>query len=110
MALGDHFKAVIYSTIGTTLSAGVIAVFLWLKGLQLHWALLVTAGVVLALAMAAYLVSLIIVQFRKPKAESGADKEPVTNQHEECERTITNLQREPGSDVGDSTRSAHGRR
>lgn len=66
MALGDHIKNVIYGTIATTLSAGVIAVILWLKGLPLHWALLVTAGFILAVSIAAYLITLIVEKVRKP--------------------------------------------
>jgi len=67
MALGDHIKNVIYGTIATTLSAGVIAVILWLKGLPLHRALLVTAGFILAVSIAAYLISVIIENVRKSK-------------------------------------------
>lgn len=76
MALGDHIKNVIYGTIATTLSAGVIAVILWLKGLPLHWALLVTAGFALAVAIASYLIILVIEKLRKPSIATTALKEP----------------------------------
>src|ERR1041385_7627905 len=98
MALADHVKAVIYGTIATTLSAGVIAVLLWLKGLQLHWALLVTAGFILALAAAAYLVALVIERFRKPKTEptnQAANDEALARSNARVsalERALSNLQ------------------
>jgi hypothetical protein len=99
MALADHLKSVIYSTVGTVISAGVIAVVLWLKGLPLHWALLVTAGFVLAVSIAAYLVVLIIERLRKPKVESqpnqNASDEAFARSNArvyELERTLSNLQ------------------
>lgn len=100
MALADHLKSVIYSTVGTIISAGVIAVVLWLKGLPLHWALLVTAGFVLAVSIAAHLVVLIIEKLRKPRAEAqpasqNANDEALARSSarvRELDRTVSNLQ------------------
>jgi hypothetical protein len=85
MAVVDHVRGVVYSTLGTILSAGVLTMILWLKGLPLHWALLVTAGFVLALSIAAYLITAIIQHYRHPPAE----KLPTTPDNELQQQAIS---------------------
>jgi hypothetical protein len=78
--MGEHVKSVIHNTIGSLLStallSGGIVLILWLKGLALQWALLVAAGVMLTVAVAANFVSLIVSRHRK-RVSSESESEAI---------------------------------
>src|SRR5260370_24407916 len=100
--LGEHVKPVVHGTIGSTVAVLLVdgggSVIAWLKGLPFHWAAVLGVGLVLGLSLAAFLLSMArAVWLRKHDAplttkEVSPEKEPVSNQHEACERTITNVQ------------------
>lgn len=109
--MGEHVKSIIHNTIGSLLSAAIVSggivVILWFKGLALHWALLVTAGFMLAVAVAANFVSLIVVRHRKPASpESESESqaiERIGNQNDQlqgelhlAEKEIATLKGERG--------------
>ena len=109
--MGEHVKSVIHNTIGSLLSTalvyGGIVVILWFKGLALHWALLVTAGFMLSLAIAANFISLIVVRHRKSQSSEAESEsqaiERIGNQNDQlqgelhlAEKEIATLKGEKG--------------